>query len=236
MAYGAVARAQGEVFRHVGDRQNAESPDDLPGFLTAIGAAMPEPLAEAADALLVAGSDAQGRVLEASVSADDTSEIAAELGCGAEPLDSLARLYVQAVSAAQARELARVVADRSPAGSGSCPICGGPPIGGVLRDEEGALGRRRLVCSRCDHWWPVPRSLCPHCGETDAERLPIHRDDERPHIRLEACATCESYLKVVDQRVDGAADPLVDDLASIDLDLWAVERGLRRAATNPLIG
>jgi formate dehydrogenase maturation protein FdhE len=36
----------------------------------------------------------------------------------------------------------------------------------------------------------------------------------------------------VDLRSRGDAVPLVDDLASVELDLWASERGLTRVATN----
>ena len=45
---------------------------------------------------------------------------------------------------------------------------------------------------------------------------------------LEACETCQRYVKSVDLSLDGLAVPEVDELRSLSLDLWAVERGYVR--------
>jgi FdhE protein len=55
-----------------------------------------------------------------------------------------------------------------------------------------------------------------------------------PHVRVEACDTCKSYLRTIDLTKDGHAVPLVDDLAAISLTLWADERGYRRLQPNLL--
>lgn len=49
-------------------------------------------------------------------------------------------------------------------------------------------------------------------------------------MRIEACDTCRSYIKTFDLRQPGARDivPLVDDVASATLDLWALDQGLQR--------
>jgi FdhE protein len=47
-------------------------------------------------------------------------------------------------------------------------------------------------------------------------------------MRVEACETCQRYVKSVDLSVDGRAVPEVDELRSLSLDLWAVERGYVR--------
>jgi formate dehydrogenase maturation protein FdhE len=41
-------------------------------------------------------------------------------------------------------------------------------------------------------------------------------------------------LKVIDLRKDGAAEPIVDDLASPELDIWAGARGLVKVQPNLL--
>jgi FdhE protein len=53
-------------------------------------------------------------------------------------------------------------------------------------------------------------------------------------VRIEACDTCRTYLKTVDLSKDGLAVPLVDDLASLPLDLWARAEGYARLKANLL--
>jgi FdhE protein len=53
-----------------------------------------------------------------------------------------------------------------------------------------------------------------------------------PHVRLEECGTCRRYLKTVDLRRRGDAVPVVEELATIELDLWAREKGLTKLHTN----
>ena len=79
-----------------------------------------------------------------------------------------------------------------------------------------------------------PRSVCPACGTSGDEGLQFHVHDALPHVRVESCRTCRRYLKSVDLRVLGLAMPLVDDLATVELDLWAAEQGLEKIAPNVL--
>ena len=116
----------------------------------------------------------------------------------------------------------------------TCPICASPPQVGLLRDESGALGRRLLVCTLCATEWGFPRLTCAHCGSTDADRLQVHQVDSVPHVRIEACEACTRYIKAVDFRKQGAAEPIVDDLATPELDLWARDRGLVKIRLNVL--
>jgi FdhE protein len=120
--------------------------------------------------------------------------------------------------------------DRTPA---RCPACGCPPVVGVLR-EEGHGARRGLVCVRCAAEWAYRRVCCPSCGEEDFDTLPVYTAEPYPHIRVEACDRCRTYLKSVDLTKDGLAIPQVDDLASLPLDLWARERGYIRLQANLL--
>lgn len=114
-----------------------------------------------------------------------------------------------------------------------CPNCQGHPIVATLR-ERGHGARRALVCGFCLTEWPTPRAVCPFCGEDDGSALLVYRAEEFPDIRIEACRSCETYIKTIDLTVNGAAIHVVDDLASLALDLWAAGRGYRKTRPNLL--
>lgn len=115
----------------------------------------------------------------------------------------------------------------------SCPFCGSPPAAAVLRGE-GDGAKRSLLCSLCATEWNFRRILCPHCGEADKEKLPVYRAAAFEHVRIEACDTCKTYLKAIDLTKDGLADPVVDEIASLALNLWAEEHGYTKLAPNAL--
>lgn len=112
-----------------------------------------------------------------------------------------------------------------------CPTCGEKPVASVLR-PEGDGGKRFLLCSLCLNEWEFRRVLCPSCGEEDKEKLPVYGAEEYAHIRVEACDTCKTYLKSIDMTRDGLAVPEVDELASLALDLWAIEKGYKKLQPN----
>ena len=114
-----------------------------------------------------------------------------------------------------------------------CPACGGAPVVGVLR-EEGHGARRRLVCGLCLTEWDYLRVVCVKCGEQRFEALPVFTADQFPQARVDACETCRGYLKTIDATRDGRAVPVVDDLATSALDLWAREQGYVRVRANLL--
>jgi formate dehydrogenase accessory protein FdhE len=115
---------------------------------------------------------------------------------------------------------------------GRCFVCGGAPVVGALQDLASAQGSRRLLCAVCGSAWRLPRLVCAHCGETDPAKLAVHTAESLPWVRLDECTTCLRYLKTVDLRQRGDAVPLVDDLATVELDLWAREQGLTRVQEN----
>ena len=51
-------------------------------------------------------------------------------------------------------------------------------------------------------------------------------------MRVEACDTCKYYLKSVDMTVDGLAVPIVDEVATAPLDMWAIEHGFSKISPN----
>jgi FdhE protein len=114
-----------------------------------------------------------------------------------------------------------------------CPICSGPPCLGILR-PEGQGAKRMLLCARCLTEWEYVRVVCPSCAEEGFDALPVYTADAFPHVRIEACDSCRRYLKTIDMTRDGLAVALVDDIASVPLDLWAGEHGYQRLRDNLL--
>jgi FdhE protein len=143
-----------------------------------------------------------------------------------------------------------------------CPSCGAPPQLSYfgLAPEDLAAGRRFLLCARCHVSWGYARMTCAGCGEDSGPRLPIFSEEgtasgERgsvvrglqgklgdqiagehkpvfPHIRIEACDSCHQYLLNIDLAADPAAVPVVDELAALPLDLYAMERGFSKIIPN----
>ena len=114
-----------------------------------------------------------------------------------------------------------------------CPRCGSAPFLGVLR-PEGDGGKRWLLCSFCLQEWDFRRIYCPACGEEDEKKLPVYVAEQFPHIRVECCDTCNTYIRTIDLTKDGHAIPIVDDLAAIPLTLWAQEHHYSRLHSNLL--
>jgi FdhE protein len=114
-----------------------------------------------------------------------------------------------------------------------CPFCGAKPAAGVLRGE-GDGAKRSLICSLCATEWPFRRVVCPNCGEEDKEKLPVYIAEQTGYVRLDACDSCGSYFKSVDLTRNGHAVPLVDELATVALSIWADEHGYVKAEPNLL--
>ena len=112
-----------------------------------------------------------------------------------------------------------------------CPFCGRRPGVGVLR-TLGEGGQRSLVCSFCLAEWPFRRILCPGCGEEDPHKLPVFTAEELQHVRVESCDSCKTYIKTVDLTRNGLAEPVVDEIAAVPLDLWAQEHGYAKLQVN----
>lgn len=116
-----------------------------------------------------------------------------------------------------------------------CPACGGAPQLAVFGDTGEALvtAQRKLLCSRCATAWTYARMTCAGCGETGGTKLPILSDVETlPHLRLDACELCRSYLVTVDVRKEPHAVPIVDEIAALPLDIAAAELGYRKIVPN----
>lgn len=112
-----------------------------------------------------------------------------------------------------------------------CPSCGSKPIVGVLR-PEGDGARKSLICMLCAHEWTFRRIYCPSCGEERESHMAFYSAPEIPHVRVDVCDTCHTYLKSVDLTKTGLAVPIVDELAALPLDLWARENGYQKLQMN----
>ncbi len=115
----------------------------------------------------------------------------------------------------------------------ACPFCKRKPGVGILR-PLGDGGLRSMVCSLCLAEWEFRRIVCPGCGEEDYKKLPVYTAEELKHVRAEACESCRTYIKTVDMTTSGLAEPLVDEMASIPLDVWVQEQGYAKLQRNVL--
>ena len=51
-------------------------------------------------------------------------------------------------------------------------------------------------------------------------------------IHISGCDSCGSYIKTVDMTKSRLAEPIVDEMAAIPLDLWAQKQGYTKLQTN----
>ena len=125
----------------------------------------------------------------------------------------------------------------SPRRENQCPFCLGKPQVSFLKiaDAGAESANRNLLCATCLSSWEFRRVVCAACGEESPSKLSYFQTSEYEHVRIEACDSCKSYIKGVDLTRLGFADPLVDDVATAALDLWALEKGYTKIELN-LIG
>lgn len=119
----------------------------------------------------------------------------------------------------------------------SCPFCGGKPQVSFLQSKESNAesGNRDLICATCLSSWQFRRIVCASCGEERPAQLGYYHSPEFDHVRIEACLSCMRYIKGVDLTRLGHAVPLVDDIHTAALDLWAREHGYTKIELN-LVG
>ncbi len=196
----------------------------FPEFLLQVETFATQPFVEAARRLR---TDGEGRWREALGSAwQNATDFVPD---GAEAV--LAWMFVQPYAEWLADGRERVTG-----GGGTpaiCPLCSSKPVVGVLR-PEGDGGKRSLICSLCSTEWQFGRILCPACGEENVEKLAVYTASQFPYVRVEACDTCRRYIKTVDLTKNGNAVPLVDELATIPLNLWAKEHEYTKLQPNLL--
>lgn len=113
---------------------------------------------------------------------------------------------------------------------GHCPTCGSLPLIGALEEKE---GHRHFTCSFCQTDYKARRLGCPVCNEQDFEKVSFFIVEEEPGFRVDVCKSCKRYMKVADfRKLDRRSLPLMDDLASLALDILAAQKGYSRATLS----
>jgi formate dehydrogenase accessory protein FdhE len=208
-------------------------------FLSLIQQIAPAPLGQAAVGLAQKGTAAWQHAIEDFWHRDP--ELASDMDDGEEPQagDSfettpserlLAWIFLQPYAEYLAAHRETTVLDGTPS---TCPLCGGKPVVGVLR-SEGDGAKKSLICMLCAHEWNFRRIYCPACGEEREPQMAFYSAPEIAHVRVDVCDTCHTYLKTIDLTKTGLAVPVVDELATIPLDLWAREHGYQKLQINLL--
>jgi formate dehydrogenase accessory protein FdhE len=235
--YGKIRKALADSPRISSDRPLRDELDlflllpQFPEFLSLIQQIAPPPLAQASGALAQKGPSAWQHAIEEfwhgepelAGSMDDTEQLQYSDRV-------LAWMFLQpyAEYLADHREIA--VADGTPS---TCPLCGGKPAVGVLR-SEGDGAKKSLICMLCAHEWAFRRIYCPACGEEREPQMAYYSAPEIAHVRVDVCDTCHTYLKSIDLTKTGLAVAIVDELATVPLDLWAREHGYEKLQINLL--
>jgi FdhE protein len=111
--------------------------------------------------------------------------------------------------------------------NGYCPVCGAWP---TLVEIRGLERNRRLRCGRCNTDWPIPVLRCPFCNEIHHDKLHalLPEGDEQTR-RVDVCDSCKGYIKGFSTLHTMTPRALATtDLATVELDLVAQERGYER--------
>lgn len=204
------------------------------GFLALIHQIAPQPLALIATAIEQKGPGEWQRLMEKFWWQDSgTADAANFLPSGAtsdtaNSEDLLSWIFLQPYAEYLAEHRHTEQIDGTPS---TCPLCGSRPIVGVLR-PEGDGAKKSLICMLCAYEWTFRRIYCPSCGEERESHMAFYSAPDIPHVRVDVCDTCRIYLKTVDLTKTGLAVPVVDELATLPLDLWAREQGYCKLQMN----
>jgi len=115
---------------------------------------------------------------------------------------------------------------------GYCPLCGSLPTLSLLKE---AAGKRYLLCSYCGYQWRMDRISCPFCKNKDQESLRYFLGEGEETHRIDLCEQCHQYIKTIDTRNLQESDPVLEDLATLHLDILASQKGYKRPVLNPWI-
>ena len=113
---------------------------------------------------------------------------------------------------------------------GYCPVCGSFPFLSLLKEE---VGKRYLMCSYCGYQWRIDRLFCPFCTNTGQESLHYFYGEGEKAYRIDLCDKCHQYIKTIDYRNLAESDPVLEDLATLHLDILASQKGYKRPVPSP---
>lgn len=112
---------------------------------------------------------------------------------------------------------------------GYCPICGSWP---AFAEVRGIERNRYFRCGRCGGEWHARALYCPYCAMSDHNELTMLVPEQgSSNAVIDACQRCLGYVKTF-TRLQGCPPGAVmlEDLASVDLDVAAVEHGFERSS------
>ena len=112
---------------------------------------------------------------------------------------------------------------------GHCPVCAAWPAFAEIR---GIDRQRYLRCGRCGAEWHGEVLRCSFCRNLDHEQMTtLVPDQQGTRGVIEACRRCRSYVKAF-TKLQGTPPVAVmlEDLASVDLDIAALAQGYARPA------
>jgi FdhE protein len=166
-------------------------------------------------------------MVEAALAGDHDRIKGIAAGAGLDPAALAAIAPLAAVPLLHACR--RTCQDRLPPAwdRGYCPLCGGWP---VIAEARGLERERRLDCGRCGTDWRVEWLRCPYCGNRDHTSLGSLVPGSSPdRQRVETCRRCRGYVKTLATLTAlSPADLMLEDLATVHLDVAAIEHDYRR--------
>jgi FdhE protein len=158
---------------------------------------------------------------------DGITDLAARTGADGDALQAVVALVAVPFLHACHRGWASLVP--STWTEGYCPVCASWPSFAELRGIERS---RYLRCARCGGEWHAQILHCAYCGMNDHDEL-VSLVPEKPGSSgaIEACKRCRGYVKAF-TRLQGCppATVMLEDLASVNLDLAALAQGYARPA------
>lgn len=177
----------------------------------------------------ITSSDATESVylIEAAVQQDSARLTELALKAGSQPGALAATASLAAMPLLQA--CGRRLTGQAPRtwSHGYCPICGAWPAMAELRGLE---RERRMRCSGCGGDWSLPSLQCPYCNNKDFRKLGSLLPEENFEARkADTCEVCKGYVKTISTLMAQPPDSVaLEDLATVDLDVAALERGYSR--------
>jgi FdhE protein len=156
---------------------------------------------------------------------DQINEIAAVPGADVEALHAvIALLPVPFLLACNRRWASSISASWV---EGYCPVCGSLP---AFAEVRGIERNRYFRCGRCGGEWHARALNCPYCAMSDHDELvSLVPEKSGSNAVIDACQRCLGYIKTL-TRLQGCSPGAVmlEDLASVDLDVAAIEQGFAR--------
>jgi FdhE protein len=161
---------------------------------------------------------------------DRVDKIAAVSGADAEALNAVvALLPVPFLHACNRRRASSISASWV---EGYCPVCGSLP---AFAEVRGIERNRYFRCGRCGGEWHARALVCPYCAMSDHDELVALVPEKNgsnaagSNAVIDACQRCLGYVKTF-TRLQGCSPGAVmlEDLASVDLDVAAIEHGFAR--------